>query len=275
MNTRSERSESTQPGPSRTVYRSGAPVLGTFVDALAWREVLEIIQEWARVRAHRVVCCCNTHSLVTTLEEPETRAAIGHADLVVPDGMPVAWMLRKLGHAGQARINGPDLMWRYCEVAQREGTSIFLYGNTALTLRALRARLLRDFPRLKIADMLAPPFRALSGGEDTQVVERINRSGAGVVFVSLGCPKQEKWMAAHRERVDAVMIGVGAAFDMHAGTLKRAPLWMQQRGLEWLYRLWSDPRRLWRRYFKSNLLFSVAACRQLLARPSAARIARL
>lgn len=254
-------------------HRKGAPVLGTFIDALAWREVLEVIQGWASARAHRTVCCCNTHSLATTLEEPETREAIGHADLVVPDGMPVAWMLRRLGHAGQARINGPDLMWRYCAVAERAGTGIFLYGNTARTLRALRARLLRAFPRLRIVDMLAPPFRALSAGEDAQVVERVNRSGAGVVFVSLGCPKQEKWMAAHRERIDAVMIGVGAAFDMHAGTLKRAPLWMQQNGLEWLYRLCADPRRLWRRYFKSNALFMAGACRQLLTRPPAARVA--
>jgi N-acetylglucosaminyldiphosphoundecaprenol N-acetyl-beta-D-mannosaminyltransferase len=178
--------------------------------------------------------------------------------------MPVAWMMRKLGFTQQARLNGPDLMWRYCEVAEREGTSIFLYGNREQTLRALQARLATVFPRLRVAGAIAPPFRRLSAEEDEAAVQRINRSGAGVVFVSLGCPKQEMWMEAHRERIEAVQIGVGAAFDYHAGTLKRAPLWMQQHGMEWLHRLCTEPRRLWRRYLFTNLMFVLGAGQQLL-----------
>ncbi|HEX4329633.1 MAG TPA: WecB/TagA/CpsF family glycosyltransferase [Burkholderiales bacterium] len=246
------------------VQRRGACVLGAFIDALNWDQALGLIQGWAQVRAPRSVCCCNAHSLVTMQRDPEVREAIGAADLAVPDGMPVAWMLRKLGYAGQPRLNGPDLMWRYCELAQREGTSIFLYGNRDEVLQALHARLAAAFPRLRVAGMIAPPFRRLSAAEDEAAVARINHSGAGVVFVSLGCPKQEMWMDAHRERIMAVQIGVGAAFDYHAGTLRRAPLWMQRRGMEWLHRLCTEPRRLWRRYFFTNFMFMLGAGRQLL-----------
>ncbi|HEY4374008.1 MAG TPA: WecB/TagA/CpsF family glycosyltransferase [Burkholderiales bacterium] len=246
--------------------RRGARVLGAFIDALDWDEVLDLIQRWARTHTSRSVCCCNAHSLVTMRQSSEVDAAIGSADLSVPDGMPVAWMLRKLGFASQPRLNGPDLMWRYCRLAEREGTTIFLYGNRDSVLEILRARLQGAFPRLRVAGMIAPPYRPLTEAEDEEVVARINDSGAGVVFVSLGCPKQEMWMAQHRTRIHAVQIGVGAAFDYHAGTLKRAPLWMQRHGLEWLHRLCTEPRRLWRRYFYTNALFVLGAGKQLFGR---------
>jgi N-acetylglucosaminyldiphosphoundecaprenol N-acetyl-beta-D-mannosaminyltransferase len=174
-------------------------------------------------------------------------------------------MLRRLGHHGQARINGPDLMWKYCAEAARRGEAIYLYGGAQATLDALVVRLTEAFPGLRLVGAESPPFRRLSEAEDAATVESINASGAGVVFVSLGCPKQELWMASHRGRVSAVMIGVGAAFDYHAGTIKRAPVWMQHAGLEWLHRLASEPRRLWRRYLVTNTLFVVGASRQLLA----------
>ena len=245
--------------------RRGAHVLGVFVDALDWDDALRTIERWARTHQSRYVCCCNAHSLVTSRHDSAVRAVIGSADMVAPDGMPVAWMLRRLGFAGQARINGPDLMWQYCALAEQAGTSVFLFGNTDATLRALLARMQAAFPRLVVAGMIAPPFRPASAAEDAAFVARINNSGAGAVFVSLGCPKQELWMAAHRSRIRAVMIGVGAAFDYHAGTLKRAPPWMQRHGLEWLHRFCSEPRRLWRRYLSTNLLFMLGAGRQLLA----------
>ena len=187
--------------------------------------------------------------------------------MATPDGAPVAWMLRRLGFAGQARINGPDLMWKYCAEAALRGDAIYLYGGTQATLDTLVARLTGAFPGLRIAGAESPPFRTLTSDEDAAAVARINRSGAGVVFVSLGCPKQELWMAAHRGRVQAVMIGVGAAFDYHAGTISRAPVWMQHAGLEWLHRLASEPRRLWRRYLVTNTLFVIGAARQLLFSP--------
>ena len=171
-----------------------------------------------------------------------------------------------LGHAGQQRINGPDLMWKYCEQAQYRDESVFFYGSSEATLALLKTKLLSAFPTLKIAGVISPPFRTLTSAEDMAIIEQINTSGAGVVWVSLGCPKQELWMAEHRGRINAVMVGVGAAFDYHAGTLKRAPLWMQHNGLEWFYRLVSEPRRLWKRYLITNTLFVLKAIRQLLSR---------
>ncbi|MFZ2172306.1 MAG: WecB/TagA/CpsF family glycosyltransferase [Methylococcaceae bacterium] len=202
--------------------------------------------------------------MVTATQDIEYGRVVNEADMATPDGAPLAWMLRRLGHAGQQRISGPDLMWRYCEQAQSRAEPIFLYGSSEQTLVALKVKLLAAFPSLNIMGAISPPFRALTQDEDAAIVEQINSSGAGVVWVSLGCPKQELWMAAHCGRIHAVMIGVGAAFDYHAGTIKRAPKWMQDCGLEWLYRLASEPRRLWKRYLVTNTLFLLGAARQLL-----------
>ena len=240
-------------------------VLGTSIDALDWSEAIDQIRDWAAWGQSRYVCICNVHSVVTARHDPAFAAVLENADLATPDGAPIAWMLRRLGAPRQQRINGPDLMWRYCEQAAVSGESIYLYGGSETTLQALRERLLGAFPGLRIAGHYSPPYRPLTEEEDAAVVERINASGASTVWVSLGCPKQEQWMAAHRGRIHAVMIGVGAAFDYHAGTLRRAPLWMQQRGLEWLYRLCTEPRRLWRRYVFTNTRFLLGAARQLLS----------
>jgi N-acetylglucosaminyldiphosphoundecaprenol N-acetyl-beta-D-mannosaminyltransferase len=183
--------------------------------------------------------------------------------MATPDGAPVAWMLRRLGFSGQSRISGPDLMWTLCERAAAEGLPIYCYGSTGETLALLEQRLRAAFPALRMT-MESPPFRPLSAEEDAAAVDRINSSGAGIVFVGLGCPRQERWMAAHRGNINAVMIGVGAAFDFHAGTVQRAPAWMRDSGLEWLHRLVSEPRRLWKRYLVTNTLFIVGAARQLL-----------
>jgi N-acetylglucosaminyldiphosphoundecaprenol N-acetyl-beta-D-mannosaminyltransferase len=243
--------------------RRGAKVLDVFIDAGGWDEALRPIGRWASGHRSSYVCVCNTHSLTVMRQSSAVRQAIQSSDLATPDGMPVALMLRRLGFHGQPRINGPDLMWRLCGLAEQSDIAVFFYGNTEATLAALQRRLEQSFPRLTVAGTLAPPFRALTPAEDRAAVDAINRSGAGLVFVSLGCPKQELWMAEHRGRIDAVMIGVGAAFDFHAGTLKRAPRWMQRAGLEWLHRLAGEPRRLWRRYLVSNTLFLVGAIRQL------------
>jgi N-acetylglucosaminyldiphosphoundecaprenol N-acetyl-beta-D-mannosaminyltransferase len=244
--------------------RRGAWVLGSFIDASAWSVALQRIADWTARRESRYVCICNVHSVVTASRDSAFGWVLNQADMATPDGAPVAWMLRKLGFAGQARINGPDLMWRYCARAAETGQPMFLYGGSAGTLELLQLRLLEQFPGLQFAGAYSPPFRPLTAAEDDAVVERINASGAGVVWVSLGCPKQELWMAAHRGRVRAVMVGVGAAFDYHAGTLSRAPQWMQNVGLEWLHRLVSEPRRLWRRYLITNTLFVFGAMKQLL-----------
>ena len=246
--------------------RRGAHVLGAFVDALTWDEALARISAWAAARESRYVCLCNAHMVVTTMQDQYFLRVVNEADMATPDGIPVAWMLRRLGFRGQQRISGANLMWRYFALAESRGEAVYFYGSTGETLAKLCVVLTAAYPALRIAGLYSPPFRALTEEEDAESVARINESGAGAVFVSLGCPKQEKWMAAHRGRIRAVMVGVGAAFDYHAGSIKRAPLWMQHNGLEWLHRLWSEPRRLWKRYLVTNTLFLLGAMRQLLSR---------
>lgn len=239
-------------------------VLGAAIDVLDWDAALRRVEAWADRREARYVCICNAHSAVTAARDAAFQAAVGGADMATPDGAPVAWMLRRLGFAGQQRISGPDLMWRLCERAAASGRTIYLLGSTEPTLAALQARLRAHWPALVIAGAMSPPFRPLSADEDRALVDTVNASGAHLVFVSLGCPKQERWMAEHRGRIAGVMLGVGAAFDFHAGTVRRAPAWMQRHGLEWLHRLASEPRRLWRRYLVTNTAFILGAARQLL-----------
>lgn len=246
-------------GESRRV---GA-VLGSKIDALPWEAALERVLAWARERESRYVTLCNVHVVVTASRDAAYRNLINASDMAAPDGAPVAWMLRRQGFARQPRISGPDLMWALCERCAAEGVSVYCYGSTDATLDLLAQRLRAAFPALKLTGE-SPPFRALTPEEDAAAVARINGSGAGIVFVGLGCPKQERWMAAHRGHVKGVMIGVGAAFDFHAGTVKRAPQWMRKTGLEWLHRLVSEPRRLWMRYLVTNTLFIFGAVRQLL-----------
>lgn len=249
-----------------TTRKQTALVLQAPIDAVTWDNALTRISAWAAGHESRYVCICNAHSVVTAGQDAAFGAVVAQADMATPDGAPVAWMLRKLGYPNQQRINGPDLMWKYCAQAAGRNESIYLYGGTLETLTVLQAKLAEAFPALKVAGAYSPPFRALTHEENAAVVERINASGAGTVWVSLGCPKQELWMAAHRGRIHAVMVGVGAAFDYHAGTIQRAPLLMQHAGLEWLYRLVSEPRRLWKRYLVTNTLFIAGAARQLLTR---------
>ena len=244
--------------------RSGANILGSHIDALSWEDAINTICGWALNRESRYVTLCNVHSVVTALLEDNHRSDLNAADMATSDGMPVTWSLRKLGFAKQQRINGPDLMWNYCEKAERTGQKIFFYGSTNTVLALLEDKLKAAFPELQIAGMYSPPFRELTETEDKEVIERLNASGANVIFIGLGCPRQESWMFQHRGKINAVMIGVGAAFNYHAGTIKRAPLWMQNAGLEWLHRLASDPRRLWKRYLVTNSIFIVAMTAQLL-----------
>lgn len=260
-----------RPAPRRTsaaAVHDGerVDVQGVLIDVLDWQKAIDRIEDWASRHQSATVAICNSHSIVTAGDDDQFALALAEADMATADGMPVAWMMRRLGHPAQERINGPDLMLRYCEHAALTGTSIFLYGSTDPVLDKLVVRLGQQYPGLKFAGRYSPPFRPLTDVEDAEICKRIADSGAGVVFVSLGCPKQEKWMHAHRGRIPAVMIGVGAAFDYHAGTLSRAPAWMRNNGLEWIHRLASEPRRLWKRYLVTNTLFSIGALSQLLGR---------
>jgi len=213
------------------------------------------------------VCVAAVHTVMACQEDPELRAAVLGSDLTVPDGQPLVWAMNALGHDLSSRVYGPDLMARYCERAALTGARMFLYGGRnqgALVQLALNLR--TRYPGLNIVGGYAPPFRALTGEEEDFVLDEINRSQADVVWVGIGVPKQEKWMAAMRERLRApVLIGVGAAFDFHAGLVSQAPRWMQSMGLEWAYRLLQEPGRLWRRYLRYNPLFVAGFLRQWLA----------
>lgn len=234
-------------------------VLGVPIDVLTPEQAVDRISAWANAGQSRVVVACSAHSVVTAAREPSFMGVLHRADLTLPDGAPVAWMLRAQGASGQARIAGPDLMDDYCGQAAGRGESVFLLGGTPATLARLQTRLCARWPGLRIAGAISPPFRALTPDEDAAIVNAINASGAGTVWVGLGCPKQERWMDAHRSRVHAVMVGVGAAFDFHAGTLARAPAWMRHNGLEWLHRLAQEPRRLGPRYASTNSAFMLLA----------------
>jgi N-acetylglucosaminyldiphosphoundecaprenol N-acetyl-beta-D-mannosaminyltransferase len=245
-------------------FRQRQDVIGAKIDVVYWGGAVATILRWAAARESRYVCACNVHSVVTAQRDERLAAAVRGADMAVPDGAPVAWLMRKSGVDAQQRVPGPDLMWRYFAAAALYGESIFLLGGSVDTLARLRARIEATFPGLRVIGTHSPPYRALNDEEDAALVQMLNDSGATTVWVALGCPKQEIWMAEHRDRVRAVLIGVGAAFGFHAGTLRRAPAWMQRLSLEWLHRLLSEPRRLWRRYLTTNTLFIVAAARQLM-----------
>lgn len=249
------------------IHRLSAPVLGVPIDAVSREDALARIAVWANQRESRTVCFCNAHALVSAGRDRLLAQALRGADMALADGAPVAWMLRLTGHPGQPRLAGPDLMLQVLAQAQDNEQSVFLLGSTKATLQALRQRLARRFPRLQVAGTLSPPFRPLSDEENARIVQHLQRSGAQIVFVAFGCPKQELWMARHRERVPAVMLGVGAAFDFHAGTLRRAPRWMRRAGFEWLHRLLSEPRRLAWRYLDTNTVFMLRAAWQLLLHP--------
>ncbi|MBX9660989.1 MAG: WecB/TagA/CpsF family glycosyltransferase [Nitrospiraceae bacterium] len=256
---------------SVTDGRQTVDVLGSPIDAIQWSPVLRRIVRWAQGRESRYACICNVHVVVNASRDQQLASAVRGADLATPDGMPVALCLRLAGFRGQPRIAGPDLMWACLEAAQRERVAVYLYGGRPETLEKLEARVRAAFPLLCLVGSRSPPFRPLTPEEDAAEVERIERSGAQLVFVGLGCPKQEIWMAQHRGRIHAVMMGVGAAFDFHAGVTRRAPLWMQRVGLEWLHCLFSEPKRLWRRYLITNTVFSwyfIRLCLRALSRKS-------
>lgn len=243
--------------------RIGHKVLGTFIDALNWNEAIELISSWGINRESRTVCLCNAHSSVTATNNKSLADSLANSDMVLPDGSPIAWMLRKKGFKHQHRIAGPDLMAKLCNSIDNTDLGVFLFGSTPETLQKLEHYINSNFPNLRLKGKLSPKYGDWSTEDESIYIKTINDSGAGIVFIGLGCPKQEIWMAKNRENVHGVMLGVGAAFDFHAGTIKRAPIIMQKFGLEWLHRLLSEPGRLWKRYFITNTRFIYLASREL------------
>ena len=239
-------------------------ILGTAINSTDYLAATRLIVKWAHTNDSRYVCIANVHSLMEARDSQEYYRIVNSADLTAPDGMPLVWMMRLKGERGQARIYGPTLMLHVLEAAARENISVGFYGSTYDVLSRLTERVHSKYPTLKVGFAYDPPFRGLSQEEDDEIIRRINASNVRILFVGLGCPKQERWMAAHRGTVTAVMLGVGAAFDFHAGVKSQAPIWIQQIGFEWLYRLAGEPRRLWRRYLYNNPRFIFLAVADLL-----------
>ena len=258
MNSDSIPSDSMTSHSEARINRVTTTILGTRIDALSWEQLLGRIVRWAQAGQSRMICLCNVHSVVSAQHDAALANALKQADLNLPDGAPIAWLMRQRSWPEQQRLSGPDLMWQLMREAEKLQLSVFLMGATPATLSRLRGVLGNAFPRLMIAGSLSPPFRLLSELEQGGFVDQINRSAAGIVLIGLGCPKQEIWMADYGNKISAVMVGVGAAFDYHAGSLRRAPPVWQRIGLEWLYRLLQEPRRLARRYLLTNTLFLLA-----------------
>ncbi len=238
-------------------------ILGMRVDATSYREACEAVVDWAHHSQSRYVCVATVNNVMEAHDSPEFRRIMNDADLVTPDGMPLVWGLRLMGASNAGRVYGPDLTPAVLAAAERERIPVGFYGGSRAVLERLLERVAGWFPRLEVAYAYSPPFRPLSPEEDDRIAEEINRSGARILFVGLNTPKQDRWMAAHRGRVSTVMLGVGAAFDFLAGAKPQAPRWMMGAGLEWLFRLATEPRRLWKRYLKHNPRFLALFALQL------------
>lgn len=239
-------------------------ILCTRIDGTSYGEVCDRIQTLVESRQSSYIIAANVHVVVTAYWHRQYRKILNQATIVTPDGMPLVIGMRWLGIKHQPRVYGPDLMLALCDCAATSNLSIYLYGSTPQTLQKLSHKLKTKFPTLKIAGTHSPPFRALTSTEEEADIERIRQSGAAVVFVGLGCPKQEEWMHRQMGKLEAVMIGVGAAFRFHSGEVTQAPRWMMKAGLEWFFRLLQEPRRLWRRYFVTNIAFMFLFSWQLL-----------
>jgi N-acetylglucosaminyldiphosphoundecaprenol N-acetyl-beta-D-mannosaminyltransferase len=262
--------ETTQPALPQEPAASPAPlpaadILGVSLALTDYERAMDWMDGSIAARDKVYVTAAAVHLVMVAQEDAETRAAVEEATLAVPDGQPLVWALRALGHEA-SRVYGPDLMARYCERSAQTGAKMFLYGGRnqgALVQLALSLR--QRYPGIRIVGGYSPPFRELTAEEEEWIVGEIDRSGADVVWVGTGQPKQEKWMRRMRPRLQApVLVGVGAAFDFHAGLVPQAPSWMQSVGLEWTYRLAQEPRRLWKRYARYNPLFVIGFVAQWL-----------
>jgi len=247
-------------------------LFGVLVSPTTYGEMVRVILGAGSERQPAVVSCHAVHALVTASDDSEFREQVNTFEAITPDGQPVRWALNWFHRANlDDRVYGPELMLRICQAASSQGVSIYLYGGTPSVLERLSANLVDKYPGLEIAGIDAPPFRELTAEEDQAVVERIRDSGAGIVFIGLGCPKQDRFAFHHRARIRAVQVCVGAAFDFHAGVKAVAPKWMQNLGLEWLFRLAQEPKRLWKRYFLTNFRF-ILKCLLTKRAPHQARV---
>jgi N-acetylglucosaminyldiphosphoundecaprenol N-acetyl-beta-D-mannosaminyltransferase len=245
--------------------RERVRVVSLDTDVVDHEYAIERVTELVKKGNGGYVCFSTVHMVMESYDSPEFAAKVNGADMIVTDGMPIVWMQKLQKHGGGSRVRANDLMILLCERAERDGLKVGFYGGRPDVIEAIRARAKRDFPDLKIVYAYSPPFRSLTPDEDESVTREINAANPDILFMGLGCPKQENWMSAHRDRIKAVMLGVGASFDFFAGNVKESPAWLGRLGLEWLYRLIQEPGRLWRRYLILNPRFVWHALRQLIS----------
>jgi len=241
--------------PNKIKYQNTCNILGVEVAVTDMKKTLRFLCDNIQDLRGKYICVSNVHTVVTAYEDEKYRKIQNTAAMVLPDGKPLSLVQRKRGFREAQKVSGPDLMPEIFHISEEKGYTHFFYGSTEETLEKLGMNLRKKFPKLEIAGAYSPPFRSLTEREDAEITELINKADADFVWVGLGAPKQEIWMAEHEDRVHALMIGVGAGFDFHAGTVKRAPKWMQRCCLEWLYRLFQDPKRLFKRYAVTNVKF--------------------
>ena len=242
--------------------RERARAVSLFPDVLDHDRAVERVIELTRRGTGGYVCFSTVHMVMESHDSPAFAEKVNAADIIVTDGMPIVWMQRLQGHRGQ-RIRANDLMISLCRRAEELGLRVGFFGGMPEVIEEIKARAAEDFPRLDVVYAYSPPFRPATADEDAAVVAEIERARPDLLFVGLGCPKQENWMAGHRDQLNAVMLGVGASFDFFAGNVRESPAWLGRLGLEWLYRLFQEPKRLWRRYLYLNPRFMALAAFQL------------
>ena len=242
-------------------------VINTPVTCVPFDEQMMLILRWAKTRASKAVCLANVHMLMEAERNSWYREILHRADLVTPDGKPLVLMLRRLGILHQNQVAGMDVFEHLCDLAEKADISVYFLGSTPEILDRMKQKIHQEYPILKVAGMKSIPFMSIDeirASKDESLIEEVNNSGAGIVFVCLGCPKQEVWMSQYQGSIKGVMIGVGAVFAMYAGLTPRAPHLVQHAGMEWLYRLAQEPRRLWHRYSSTIPPFLYLATKQLM-----------
>lgn len=244
-------------------------ILGVPVSALDMTTALDTLSSWVKADANRYVCAADVYNVSSAHTDYHHMAALHGADMVVPDGTPLTWVGRLRGNREIQRVCGPDLLLAACERSQKEGWRHYFYGGAEGIAAELAETLKKRYPGIQVVGAESPPFRPLSETETRDMISRVKNAGTDIMWIGLGCPKQEIWMHAHVNKFDdgVVLVGVGAAFDFHTGRVSRAPVWMRNNGLEWLHRLMSEPKRLWRRYLYHAPRFAILSLLETLLSP--------
>ena len=245
--------------------RERVNILGVGISTINMRDALQQMERWIITREQNYICVTTVHLLMEAQKDHTLKRIINSAGLITPDGMPLVWLGKLLGYSNMDRVYGPDIMLNFSALAARKGYTSFYYGGMPGVAQKLSEKLTERFPGLEVVGIYSPPFGSLTPEEDEEVINMINKADPDVLWIGLGAPKQDIWMAEHIGRIRApVIVGVGAAFDFLSGSKRQAPVWIQRSGFEWLFRLLSEPKRLWKRYLVTNTLFILSLAKRQL-----------